>query len=334
MKLDTNYLGLTLKNPLVPSASPLSKDLDMARRLEDAGAAALVMYSLFEEEILEEEKHLTTLMDWQDLGHGEADSYLPVSPLYRTKLEEYLEQLEALKRSLQIPVVASLNGISDSGWVVHAKELAEAGADALELNLYQVAVDPAVDGAVLEARQLKILEQVLESVSIPVVVKLSPFYSSLGNYIQRLEQAGAAGVSLFNRFYQPDLDLEAMRLLPVLHLSQPPEALMRMHWMALLYGRTGLTLAATGGIHSSTEVIKMLLAGADVTHLCSALLQQGPQLLSRILEELEHWLEQGEYESLDQLRGSYSYWNAPDAGLYERLNYLEMLRRPQVAVRD
>jgi len=333
MKLQTTYLGLTLNNPLVPSASPLSKDVDMAKRLEDAGAAALVMYSLFEEEILDEERQLTTLMDWQDLGHGEADSYLPVSPLYQTRSEAYLEQLETLKRSLDIPVIASLNGVTERGWASHARELQQAGADALELNMYQVAVDPDEDAAAIEERQLRILRQVLDQIEIPVTVKLSPYYSSLGNFVRRLEQTGAAGVSLFNRFYQPDLDLESMRLLPVLHLSHPSEALLRMHWVALLYGRVGLSLAATGGLHSSQEVIKTLLAGADVTHLCSALLRHGPGRIGEILTDLKQWMEQGEYESVEQLKGSYSYWNAPDGGLYERLNYLEMLRRPQVALR-
>ncbi len=275
MNLETTYLGMKLKNPLVPSASPLSRDLDMARRLEDAGASALVMYSLFEEEVLAEEEDLEQMMGFQDIGHGEADSYLPMHHGYKTQLEEYLEQVAALKQTLDIPVIASLNGTTDGGWVEHARELEEAGADALELNVYFI---PAMHETAedIEQRYVDILKHLKSSIDLPITVKLSPYFSSLGNLVQRLEDAGAQGVALFNRFYQPDLDLDTLEINPVMHLSTPYESLLRMHWIARLCGRVDLSLAATGGIHGAEQVSKMLLAGANVTHLCSVLLQQGP----------------------------------------------------------
>jgi len=325
MNLETTYLGLKLKNPLLPSASPLSKDLDMARRLEDAGASALVMYSLFEEEILAEEESLEQMMGFQDIGHGEADTYLPLSHDYKTQLEEYLEQLAALKRSLEIPVIASLNGVTDGGWIEHARELEEAGADALELNVYFTpAMQEPADS--IEQRYVDILTHLKSSISLPITVKLSPYFSSLGNLVQRLEGAGADGVALFNRFYQPDLDLDTLEINPVLHLSEPYEALLRMHWIARLCGRVDLSLAATGGIHGVEQVSKMLLAGANVTHLCSVLLKQGPQVISTILDDLSRWMEEKDYSSVEQLTGSVCQIHAPDPVAYDRANYLKVLK--------
>lgn len=323
--LGTDYLGLRLANPLVPSASPLSRELDMARRLEDAGAAALVMHSLFEEELLHEEQAAARFLLEQDIGHAEADSYLPEPARYASALDAYLEQLAALKANLDIPVVASLNGASPGGWLHHARELEQAGADALELNAYYVAADPAVSGAAIEQRYVDLLGALKAELGIPVAVKLSSQFSSVGHLVVRLEGAGADGVALFNRFYQPDLDLETLRVVPRLELSSPAEALLRIRWVALLYGKVKLSLAVTGGIHSATEALKALLAGADVTHLCSALLQGGPQRLGQVLEDMRRWLEEHEYASLAQLRGSVSHERSLDAAAYERANYLQVL---------
>jgi len=324
MNLETTYLGLKLRNPLIPSASPLSKELDMAKRLEDAGAAALVMYSLFEEEVIAEEEQLTRLMEFQDLGHGEADSYLPLHPDYKTGLDEYLEQLQALKSALEIPVIASLNGATESGWVEHGRELEEAGADALELNVFFLPdVEESCDS--VEARYVGILRQLKEQVRIPVAVKLSPYFTSLGHLVRQLEAAGADGVVLFNRFYQPDLDLETLEVEPRLHLSHPYESLLRMHWIGKLYCKVDLSLAATGGIHGATEALKMLLAGASAVQMASALLQRGPEVLGETLEEMSRWMEEKEYESVNQLIGSTCQERAIDPQAWDRVNYIRTL---------
>ena len=326
MDLSTNYLGLTLKNPLVPSASPLSRDLDAARRLEDAGASAIVMYSLFEEEIVAEQNELENLWSFQDIGHGEADSYLPAAAVCETCLDTYLAQLWALKQALEIPVIASLNGITPGGWIEHASELVEAGADALELNVYYLAADRNQTAAEVEDNYIQLLTQLKQAVSIPITLKLSSQFSSPANFIGRLGDAGADGVSLFNRFYQPDLDLDTLTVKHTLHLSSPYEALMRIHWIALLHGRVDVSLAATGGIHSATEVMKLLLSGADVTHLCATLLKNGSAYLTTILTEMAAWMEEKEYESVEQLKGSFSQQHSPDPQAWERANYLKVLQ--------
>ncbi len=324
MNLETTYLGLKLRNPLIPSASPLSKELDTAKRLEDAGAAALVMYSLFEEEVIAEEEQLTRLMEFQDLGHGEADSYLPLHPDYKTGLDEYLEQLQALKSALEIPVIASLNGATESGWVEHGRELEAAGADALELNIFFIPdVEESCD--TVESRYVNILRQLKEQVKIPVAVKLSPYFTSLGHLVRQLEAAGADGVVLFNRFYQPDLDLETLEVEPRLHLSHPYESLLRMHWIGKLYCKVDLSLAATGGIHGAAEALKMLLAGASAVQMASALLQRGPEVLGETLEEMSRWMEEKEYESVNQLIGSTCQERAIDPQAWDRVNYIRTL---------
>jgi dihydroorotate dehydrogenase (fumarate) len=326
MNLHTNYLGLALKNPLVPSASPLSKDLDSAKKLEDAGAAALVMYSLFEEEIIEEGENFDYLMQGQSLGFGEADSYLPVHDCYQNCLDDYLEHLGNLKQALEIPVIASLNGVTNGGWIEHAKDIEQAGADALELNIYYIPVDINESGEAVETRYIDILSAVKQQVSIPVTCKLSSQFSSPGHLIKKLEAAGADGVSLFNRFYQPDINLKTLKIDAELTLSSPYEALLRMHWIAILHGKTKLSLAATGGIHDAGAVIKLLLAGADITHLCSVLLHQGSDVIKDILEQMMYWMEQNEYESVEQLKGSVSMGKAINPVGFERLNYLEILK--------
>ena len=323
--LTTEYLGLKLANPLVPSASPLSRDVDSARRLEDAGASALVMYSLFEEKIEAEEQQMERFFYQQSLGHGEADSFHPVPDNIQTYQEQYLEQLQKLKSALSIPVIASLNGISLSGWVDYGKLLQQAGADALELNIYHLAANADESSETVENRYLAILQKLKAHVSVPITMKLSSQFSSPIHFAKRLEAAGADGIALFNRFYQPDIDLETLEVVPKLELSSSAEALLRIRWTALLYGRTKLSLAVTGGFHQTPDVLKALLAGADVVHFCSVLLEQGAGRLSELLTEMEQWLVEHEYESVSQLKGSVSQQHAIDPSAYERANYVQVL---------
>ena len=326
MQLTTNWLGLTLKNPLVPSASPLSRSLDMAKRLEDAGAAAIIMYSLFEEAVRAEEEGMTRFLHHQETGSAEADSYLPAHQDFPGELDRYLEQIVALKASLDIPLVASLNGVTASGWIGHATEIADAGADALELNAYYIAADVDEDGHQVEQRYVTLLRELLSKVSIPINMKLSPFFSSVGNLIRQLETTGVAGVSLFNRFYQPDIQVDSLRLQHTLTPTRSSDALLAMRWAALLYGRISCSIGTTGGVHGTEDALKMLLAGADVVHLCHGLLQQGPGLLRRILDKLDEWMEQQGFESLDEVRGRLSHASVSNPAAYERLNYIEVLQ--------
>ena len=326
MNLETSYLGLALKNPIVPSASPLSKSIDTSKRLEDAGASALVMYSLFEEEMIEEAENLDFLIEGQSLGTAEAGSYLPVADCYKNCLDLYLEQLENLKGALEIPVIASLNGVTNGGWIEHAKDIEEAGADALELNIYYIPTDITESGAEVEKRYIDILKSVKQQVSIPVTCKLTSQFSSPGHLVKQLEAAGADGVSLFNRFYQPDINLQSLKIDPKLSLSSPYESLLRMHWIALMREHTEISLAATGGIHDVQSVIKLLLVGADVTHLCSVLLKQGPDVVKVIIDNLAQWMDENDYESVAQLKGSLSQGKAINPIAFERVNYLEVLQ--------
>lgn len=323
--LSTTYLGLKLKNPLVPSSSPLSKQLDSALRLEDAGAAALVMHSLFEEELHAEAKMADRFLLHGDLGHGEADGFLPDPGGYQSHLDRYLEYLAKLKSRLSIPVIASLNGVSLSGWVDLGRELQQAGADALELNVYHLAAEARYSGEAVEARYVSLLTELHGAVKLPIAMKLSPFFSSLPHFVRQLELAGARGVSLFNRFYQPDIDLETLKMVDCLHLSTPEEALLRIRWIAILHGRCELGLAATGGVHGYEEVMKLLLAGADVVHLASCLLAHGPQRLTQILADMQQWMQTREYQSVAQLKGSMSQKNLPDPSAVERASYLRVL---------
>jgi len=323
--LTTQYLGLSLKNPLVPSASPLSKDIDSAKRLEDAGAAAIVMHSLFEEHIEQEDENLARFFHQQSLGHGEADSFHPVPLDYQSHQDKHLKQLMKLKSELDIPIIASLNGTTPGGWVECARALEDAGADALELNLYYIAANAEEDCKSVEDRYVETLRSLKQKVDLPVTMKLSAQFSAFANVAQRFERAGAQGLVLFNRFYQPDIDLETLEVIPRLELSSPSESLMRIRWIAILYGRVKCSLAITGGVHSSEDVLKALLAGADVTHMCSALLREGPEHLATVLQELEHWLEQREYESVTQLKGSISQQHAADPAAFARANYVNVL---------
>lgn len=323
--LTTHYLGLKLAHPLVPSASPLSKNLDSARQLEDAGASALVMQSLFEEKIEAEQQNMERFFYGQSIGYGEADSFHPVPAQILTYQEQYLEHLQQLKAALQIPVIASLNGTTVGGWIEYGKALEQAGADALELNIYHLAANSEETSASVERLYLDILQELKTQVSIPLTLKLSPQFSSPINFAQRLQAAGAEGIAIFNRFYQPDIDLETLQVVPKLELSTSAEALLRIRWTALMFGRVKMSLAVTGGFHETADVIKALLAGADVVHLCSVLLAQGVGKLTEIRNELEQWLDEHEYASVSQLKGSVSHQHAIDPSAYERANYVQVL---------
>jgi dihydroorotate dehydrogenase (fumarate) len=323
--ISTSYLGLELANPIVPSSSPLTRSVDSARRLEDAGAAAIVLPSLYEEKIDEEHALLARFLDEQSLGHGEATTYRPIPPTYESSLDRYLADIVAMKEALSIPVIASLNGTSAGGWLEHALDIQRAGADALELNVYYVAAEPGENSTSVEQRYIDVVSSVVQAVSIPVTANLSSQFSAPIDLVGKLEYAGADGVCLFNRFYQPDIDLDTLEVVPALALSSSEEALLRVRWIAMLYGRTACSLAVTGGFHTAQDALKALLAGADVVHLCSALLREGPQLITRMLQEMQQWLEEKEYDSVQQLRGSVSYLKAANPAQYARANYINVL---------
>ncbi len=323
--LRSRYLGLELDNPLIVSSCPLSGETDSARRLEDQGAAAIIMPSLFEESLREDQERMHRFLDFQGIGFGEADSFLPEPARYRDHLDEYLEKILDLKRSLSIPVIGSLNGISMTGWLEHARDMEAAGCDALELNVYYVAADLSQSGAEIEARYVEILRQVRARVSLPIAVKLGSHFSSLGHLIGQLREAGAAGVALFNRFYHPDIDLLDMRVKPRIRLSSPDESLERIRWLGLLHGQVEVDLAATGGFHRAADVIKAVLAGADAVSLCSVLLKEGEQALGNILADMRQWLEDNEYDSVAQMKGSVCQRHAINPVAYEHANYLAVL---------
>jgi dihydroorotate dehydrogenase (fumarate) len=325
MNLTTEWLGLSLKNPFVPSASPMSRSLDTAKQLEDAGAAAIVMYSLFEEAVEAEEEGLTGFLHHQETGNAEADGFLPDHVDFPGELDRYLEQIAALKATIDIPVVASLNGVTAGGWMTHAKEIADAGADALELNAYYIAGDIWEEGHYVEQRYITLLKELREHVSIPINMKLSMFFSSVGNIVKKLEGVGVAGVTLFNRFYHPDIDIDGMRLKHTLTPTVSSDALVAMRWMAMLHGRVECSLSATGGVHTGEDAIKLLLAGADVVHLCHALLQNGPQHLQRVIAEVGDWMERQGLEDLNEVRGRMSQISVLDPSGYERLNYIRVI---------
>lgn len=325
--LSTEYLGLKLKNPLVPSSSPLTGDLDSVRELEDAGASAVILPSLFEESILASEAAAVRFLHEQDIGFGEAGSFLPMpdESMYRSELDEYLQYIQTLKSSVSIPVIASLNGISTEGWTRYGQQLQEAGADALELNVYYVAANIFESGAEVEARYINVLRELKQHVTVPITMKLSSQFSSVGHFVRSLQDAGAQGVSLFNRFYQPDIDLLTREVVPTLSLSSSYENLLRVHWVATLFGKVDLSLAVTGGIHSADDALKALMAGADVTHLCSVLLQQGPQAVAEIEQAMRDWMTEHEYESVRQLKGSVCRDHAIDPSAYDRANYVQVM---------
>jgi dihydroorotate dehydrogenase (fumarate) len=314
--LRSRYLGLELANPFVPSSTPLSKNLDSARQLEDAGAAALIMHSLFQEEI---EANRGT-----DIGNRAGGDLLGGAHNLGQR-EEYLMQFQQLQRALDIPVIPSLNGSSPGNWVGFGEELEAAGAQALELNVYYVAADILEPAEAVEQRVIDLFRAVKDRVCIPVGVKLSPYFSSLGKLVTDLQADGAAGVALFNRFYQPNIDLETLSIADSLELSTSGDSLLAMRWIAILHGRVKLSLAATGGVHFAEDAIKMLLCGADVTYLGSTLLANGPKQLTRIRDNTIKWLEKRGFESLDQVRGSLSQLNCDDPSAFARGHYIKML---------
>ncbi|MBK1649234.1 dihydroorotate dehydrogenase-like protein [Rhabdochromatium marinum] len=327
MDLTTSYLGMTLKNPLVPSASPLSRSVEISKQLEDAGASALIMYSLFEEAIRAESESMDRFMINQNTGFAEADDgFMPDWHEFSTGLDQYLENLRKLKEALDIPVIASLNGVTPGGWIEHAKQLEQAGADALELNVYYIAADITQSSQQVEDRYIELLKQLKGQIQIPVNMKLSSSFSSVGHMVKRLADAGANGVALFNRFYQPDINIDSLRLQASLHPSTSAEALLAMRWVAILHGRLeNLSIGATGGIHTTEDAIKLLLAGADVVHLCSVLLKKGAGELQTLLKGLEDWMEERGFESVADMRGRMSALAIPNPAEFERANYVNIL---------
>ncbi len=326
MDFTTNYLGMKLKNPLVHSASPLAEEVDNIRQMEDAGAAAIVMHSLFEEQYTHETHELHHHLTHGTESYAESLSFFP--ELHESVLgsEEYLELIQAAKSAVSIPIIGSLNGVTDGGWIQYAKGIEEAGADALELNIYFLPTDMEVTGAEIESTYLDIVKAVKTSVSIPVAVKLNPFFSAIANMAKQLDEVGADGLVLFNRFYQPDIDLENLVVAPNVLLSTPHAMRLPLRWVAILYGRVKASLAATSGIHKAEDVLKMLMAGADVTMLCSVLLKDGISSFSNILEGLRVWMEEHEYESVQQMIGSLSHKHCEDPSAFERANYMKALR--------
>ena len=322
MNLSTKYLGMALRTPLVPSASPLSNSLDNVRRMEDAGAAAVVFHSLFEEQIVQEQNELHHHLTHGTESYAEALTYAPDLDEVTVGPETYLNEIAAAKQAVSIPIIGSLNGSTLGGWTRYAKEIEQAGADALELNIYWIPTDWEQTGADVEARYVEILYQVKSSISIPVAVKLSPFFSSFANVAVSLVRAGANGLVLFNRFYQPDFDLETLSVTPNILLSTPMAMRLSLRWIAILYGNIRVDLAATSGIHSGKDVIKMVMAGADVAMLCSVLLRRGIDHIKVIEREMEEWLVAHEYDSLVQLKGSMSQKNCPNPDAFERAQYV------------
>lgn len=326
MNLSTDYLGLTLRNPLVVGASPCCDDLDLCRRLEDAGASALVMHSLFEEQVELEENARHQLLDGISESHAEATNYFPHYEDYSLTPDLYLRQLARLKSALGIPVIASLNGYRAGGWIDHARRLADAGADALELNLYSLPTDPDIDADAIETDLCFIVREIVASVNVPVAVKLSPWLTAPANFVRQLELAGASGVVLFNRFYQPDFSIEDLDVHPQIRLSDSSELLLRLRWLAIISPHARLSLAASGGVHTSGDFIKALLAGAHAVQIVSTLLRHGPAALSTLLEGLRAWMREHEYHSIEQLRGALNLARCPHPAAHERANYLHLLQ--------
>ncbi len=324
--LTTRYLGLDLRSPIVASASPLTGEPDTARRIEDAGAAAVVLPSLFEEEILHEEVELTRALEAGSEHFAEALDYFPAVPSIETAGDRYLARLEAIKARCSVPVIASLNATDPGGWTRYAALIEDAGADALELNLYHVAADPTRTANDVEDVDLAVVHAVRAAVAIPLAVKLSPYYSAMANFARRVVDAGADGLVLFNRFYQPDIDLETLEVSPNLVLSDSAELRLPLRWVAILHGRVDVDFAITSGVHTSEDVIKGLMAGARVTMMASELLKHGVDRIWTVLDELRIWMEEHEYESVEQMQGSMSQRHVAEPSAFERANYMKVLQ--------
>ena len=326
MNLKTEWMGLKLDSPLMAGASPLADSLEAVKRLEDAGASCIVMRSLFEEQIESELGGFAAAFEHSANTHPEALTYFPKPNEFALGPDEYMDQLATIKEAVDVPVIASLNGVTKRGWLTYARSMEEAGADALELNVYYLAVDAAEESVAVERRTLEIVKSVKAAVKIPVAVKLSPFFSSLPNFARQLELAGADGLVLFNRFYQPDIDVEKLEAAPTLHLSDPSELLLRLRWLAIVQPAISAPLAVSGGVHSGLDAVKSVMAGASVVQVVSALLKRGPEYLKIIRSEMEHWMEEHEYASLAQMRGSMSLAKCPDPNAFSRANYMRILQ--------
>jgi len=325
MDLTTTWLGLPLKSPIVASASPLCESVTKIRRLEDSGVAAVVLPSLFEEQLTLESEAVDSDLSRGAESFAESLNYFPDLHTYNLGPDGYLELIRRAKQSVSIPVIASLNGVSPGGWVHYARLMEQAGADAIELNIYAIAADPRLHSAEVEQSYCELVRQVKACVRIPVAVKLSHFFSAPANMGMRLEDAGADGLVLFNRFYQPDFDLESLEVVPSLTLSRPEELLLRLHWVAILFGRVHVDLAVTGGVHGATDVLKSMMAGAHVAMMTSALLQNGISHAAVVLKEMTRWMEEHEYDSVRQMRGSMSQRSAANPAAFERGNYMRVL---------
>ena len=325
MDLTTNYLGLKLRSPLVVSASPLSEDVENIKSMEAAGASAVVLYSLFEEQLRQDRLELNQRLEAGTDSFAEALTYFPEPDDFRLGPEEYLKHIAAAKKAAKIPIIASLNGSSVGGWTHYARQIEGAGADALELNIYHIPTDLDLSGEMVEETYLNILRAVKSEVNIPVAVKLSPFFSNFANMAKRFEQAGADGLVLFNRFYQPDIELETLEVKPNILLSTPMAMRLPLRWVAILYGKLKLSLAATSGIHRASDALKMLMVGADVTMLCSTILRHGAPQIALIERDLMEWLKEHDYESVSQMKGSLSQKSCAEPAAYERAQYMKAL---------
>lgn len=325
MDLSTRYMGMTLKHPIIPSASPLSKDLDSVRRLEDAGASAVVMFSLFEEQIIGEAEQLDHYLTYGTESFAEALSYFPGRSDYKVGPEEYLNLISQAKDAVQIPIIASLNGVSAGGWTTYARMMEQAGADGLELNVYYIPTDTSMAGAEVEQMYVDVLRDVRQNVTIPLAVKLGPYFSSLSHMARRLAESGADALVLFNRFYQPDFDLANLEVKPSLDLSSSLEIRLPLTWAAILYGRVPVDLAVTTGVHSHEDVLKAVMAGASVTQVASELLAHGPERIGEVVAAMKAWMEECEYESVTQMRGSMSQLRVAEPAAFLRANYQKTL---------
>jgi dihydroorotate dehydrogenase (fumarate) len=324
--LTTQYLGMTLKSPLVPSASPLSRKLDTIRRLEDAGAAAIVMHSLFEEQIALESEELNHYLNYSTDAMAEALSFYPAQKEFHVGPDEYVDNIRKAKEAVKIPIIGSLNGFTPGGWISYARAIEQAGADALELNVYFIPTDPQMDSTAVEAMVLDVVKAVRKSVHIPLAVKLSPYFSATAHMAGRIADAGADGLVLFNRFYQPDFDLENLDVVPSLNLSTSAELRLPLRWIAILYGRLPVDLALSTGVHTHEDVLKALMAGANVAMIASELLQNGIERLRAIETNIVRWMEEHGYESVKQMQGSMSQKNVAAPAAFERANYMRILQ--------
>lgn len=327
--LSTDYLGLKLRTPLVPSASPLSQEIGTIRRLEDAGASAVVLYSLFEEQLRQEMMELDHHLSAATESFSESLSFFPHASEFRLGPEGYLEHIRKAKEAVKIPIIASLNGATVSGWTKFAKAIEEAGADALECNIYYIPTDPDLKSADVEQAYIDIVWAVKSAVSIPVAVKLSPYFSNLANMAKRLDEAGADGLVLFNRFYQPDIDLDELEIRPNVLLSTPQALRLPLTWIGILYGRLQASLAASSGVHDPQDAIKLLMVGANVTMLCSSLLRNGVNHIRHMERGITEWMEKHEYESVQQMQGSMSQVRCPDPSAFERAQYMRAVKSLQ-----